>query len=179
MDAQLRVEIRERLVHEVGGGLANDRPAHGDSLALAPGERARLPLEELLEAEHVRGSANAPVDLVLRHLSQPQAECDVVVDSQVRIERVALEHHRDVAVSRGDVVDDPIPDADHAFTDAFEPGDHSQSSRLATSRRADEHHELSVADLETHARDGARAVGVDLADSLESHGCHQVSGGTL
>ena len=39
----------------------------------------------------------------------------------------------------------------------------------------DEHHELAVADLEIHARDGPRSVGVDLADSLEGHGCHRVS----
>ena len=54
--AQLRVEVRERLVHEVGLGLAHDRAAHGDPLALAAGERARLALEELLEPEECAAS---------------------------------------------------------------------------------------------------------------------------
>ena len=48
--AELRVEVRERLVHQVGLGLAHDRAAHRDALALAARERARLALEELRRA---------------------------------------------------------------------------------------------------------------------------------
>ena len=41
--------------------------------------------------------------------AQAQAEGDVVVDGHVRIERVVLEHHRDVAIARRHVVDDASP----------------------------------------------------------------------
>ena len=41
LHAQLRVEVRERLVHQERLRLAHDRAAHRDSLALAAGERAR------------------------------------------------------------------------------------------------------------------------------------------
>jgi hypothetical protein len=37
--AELRVEVRQRLVHEEGGRLADDRAAHRDGLALAARER--------------------------------------------------------------------------------------------------------------------------------------------
>ena len=110
LHAELRVEVRERLVHEERLRLADDRAAHRHALPLAAGERARLPLEELLEPEDARGLADAAVDLVLRRLAQPQAERDVVVDGHVRVERVALEDHRDVAVARRDVVDDALAD---------------------------------------------------------------------
>ncbi len=35
LDAELRVEIRERLIHQEDRGLAHDRPSHRDALALA------------------------------------------------------------------------------------------------------------------------------------------------
>ena len=72
--AQLRVQVRERLVHEEGGRLADDGAAHRDSLALAAGEGARLALQELLEPEHARGLLDPLLDLLLGHLLQLQAE---------------------------------------------------------------------------------------------------------
>ena len=179
MHAELRVEIREGLVHQVGLGLAHDRAAHGHPLALAAGESPRLSLEELREPENVGRLAYPLVDLGLRCLPQAEAERDVVVDREVRVERVALEDHRDVAIPGRHVIDDAIADSDDAFADALEAGHHPESGRLAAARGADEHHELSVADLEIHPRDGARPVGVDLADSLEGHGSHLVSAGRL
>ena len=41
-DAQLSVEVRERLVHQVDGGLADHGASHGDALALSTGELTRL-----------------------------------------------------------------------------------------------------------------------------------------
>ncbi len=54
LDAQLRVEVRERLVHQEGLRVAHDRAAHGDALALAARERARLAVEQRLEVEDAR-----------------------------------------------------------------------------------------------------------------------------
>ena len=53
-DAELRVEVRERLVHQERLRLAHDRAAHRDALALAAGELRRAPVEQLLEAEQLR-----------------------------------------------------------------------------------------------------------------------------
>ena len=52
-DAQLRVEVRERLVEQERLRLADDRAAHRDALALAAGELRRPPVEELGEAEQL------------------------------------------------------------------------------------------------------------------------------
>ena len=62
-DPELRVEVRERLVHEERLRLAHDRAAHRHPLALAARERGRPPVEHLLEAEHVRdlGRLAAPI----------------------------------------------------------------------------------------------------------------------
>ena len=47
LDAQLGVEVGERLVHQEDGGLADDGPAEGDALALAAGELLGLAVEEV------------------------------------------------------------------------------------------------------------------------------------
>ena len=54
LDAQLGVEVGQRLVHEEHGGLADDGPAEGDALALAAGELLGLAVEQLLELEDRR-----------------------------------------------------------------------------------------------------------------------------
>jgi hypothetical protein len=50
LDAELGVEVAERLVEEEGLGLADDGAADGDALALTAGELLGLPFEEGREA---------------------------------------------------------------------------------------------------------------------------------
>src|SRR5581483_3284684 len=169
LDTELRVEVRERLVHQERLRIANDRPAHRNPLPLAAREDARLALQELLEAEHARDPLDPWFDLGLRDLPHLQAECDVVVHRHLRVERVVLEHHCDVALRRRQLVDDGVADADRALGDLLEPSDHAQRRRLAAARRADEDDELAVVDLEVQILYGARAVRVDLSDVLERH----------
>ena len=121
----------------------------------------------------MRSLAHAPVDLVLVHLAQLQPEGEVVVDGHVRVERVVLEDHRDVAVLRLHVVHDLVADAQRALADVLEPRHHPQGGRLAAAGRADEDHELAVLDGEVEVGHCAGAVRVDLGDVLErdlSHG---------
>ena len=172
LDAQLGVEVRERLVHQEDLRLANDRAAHGDTLALAAGELLRPALEVRRQVEHLRGPGDALVDDLLVRLAQAQAEGDVLGDAQVRIERVVLEDHRDVALLRRHVVDDPAADRDRAAGDVLEPGDHAQRRRLAAAGRADEHEELAVVGFERQLEDGLDAVVVDLVDFFERNVSH-------
>ena len=100
LHAQLGVEVRQRLVHQERLRLAHDGPAHGDTLALAAGQLRRAAIEVVGELERARRVGDASFDLVLRHLLQLQREGDVVAHGQVRVQRVGLEDHRDVAVLR-------------------------------------------------------------------------------
>ena len=65
----------------------------------------------------------------------------------MRVERVVLEHHRDVALGGLEVVDDAAADRDLAAGDLFQPGDHAQQRGLAAAGGADDDDELAVADL--------------------------------
>ena len=69
LDAELGVEVRQRLVHQERLRLAHDRAAHRDALPLAARERPRLPLQERLEVEDAGRLLDAPSDLVLGHPS--------------------------------------------------------------------------------------------------------------
>ena len=153
-DAQLRVEVRERLVHQERGRLAHDRPSHRDPLALAAGESGRPAVEEVLEPEHGRHLVDALPDLALRHLAHLEPEAEVLAHRHVRVQGVVLEHHRDVAIARGGVSDVVFAEQDDAVGHLLEPGDHAQERRLAAARRPDQHHELAARDRQAHVVHG-------------------------
>src|SRR5439155_4600399 len=54
MRAQLRVEVRERLIHEEHSRLADDGAREGDTLLLAAGELGGPPREEVADAQELR-----------------------------------------------------------------------------------------------------------------------------
>ncbi len=166
-DAQLGVEVRQRLVEQEHFWLPHDGAAHRHALALAAGQLPRLALEHGAEFENARGFLDAGLDLGLRHAAVAQAVGHVVVDAHMRVERVVLEHHRDVAVGRLDLVDDTPADIDLAAGDGLQACDHAQQRGLAAAGRTDQHTELAVADVEIDALDGFEATHIGLADVAE------------
>ncbi len=130
-DAQLGVEVGQRLVHQEDGRLAHDRATQRDALALAAGELLGLAVEQVGQLDRRGCLAHPPVDLSLGHLAQLEAEGEVVVDAHVRVQRVALEDHRHVAVLGRQIVDDAVADLERALADLLEAGDHAQRGRLA------------------------------------------------
>ena len=170
-DAQRRVEVGQRLVEQEHVGLAHDRAADGDALALAAGEVAGIAVEQLVEPQHARRLGDPPLALGRRDAGELQAEGHVLAHVHVRVERVGLEHHRDLALGGGERVDESAADVDVAGGDAVEPGDHAQQRRLAAARRSDQHDEFAVVDgkvdVAEHAR-GAVAL-VQLVDAQVRH----------
>ena len=55
LHAQLRVEVGQGLVEQEHLGIAHDRPAHGDALALAARKLARLAPEQSLDVQNAGG----------------------------------------------------------------------------------------------------------------------------
>ena len=166
---QLRVEVGERLVHQEDLGVADDRPPHRHPLALAAGEVGGAAVEVLGEVEGRGRLLDLLVDLGLVDLGQLQREAHVLAHGHVRVERVVLEDHGDVAVLGRAVVDHVAADLQLAAGDVLEPGDHPQRRRLAAARRPDEDHELAVGDVEVHLLDGFVAVVEDLADVIQDY----------
>jgi hypothetical protein len=74
-----------------------------------------------LEVEQAGGLANALVALVLVDTAQLEREAHVLRDVHVRVERVVLEDHRDVAVLGREVGDVLAADPDAAAVHVLEP----------------------------------------------------------
>jgi hypothetical protein len=90
----------------------------------------------------------------------------------MRVERVVLEHHGDVAVHGREVVDPLRSDPDIAGGDFLQPRDHPERRGLAAAGGADEDHELAVADVEVHVLHGVHAAVVELVDPCQDDLCH-------
>ena len=173
LDSELGVEVRERFVHEEDRWLADDGPSERDALPLPAGERLGLAIEQLVQAKDLARVRDASFDLVLRRLAQLQPKGEVVIDAHVRIERVALEDHRDVAVLGGDVVHDPVADQEPAVADLLQSGHAAQRCRLATSGRSHQDQELAIVDLEVEVVHGEDVAGIALDHVVKGHRGHR------
>ena len=152
--------------------LARDRAADGDALALTAGERLRLAVEQAFDLQDLRRPLHRRFDCAALGAAHPQAESEVLAHRHVRIERVVLEHHRDVALARRHVVHDLAVDDDLAAGHRFEAGDHSQDRALAAARGPDQDDELAVVDLEVDAVDDLE-VAVLLDQISDDHVRHR------
>src|SRR5580704_176652 len=169
---ELRVEIGQRLVEQKDPRIAHHRAPDRDALTLAPGELARIALKQATNAQHAGNAGHAVLDLLLGHSTRPQTERNVAEHGHVRIERVVLEHHGDIAVARAHVVDDLAADFDLPSVGVLKPGDGAQKGALATSGWPDQHREFPVRDVEIYPADGVnRSVAlVKGANSNVRHG---------
>ena len=118
--------------------------AHRDPLPLTAGKLVRKPLEQRFELEDLGRTPHPAGDLVPRDAGQPQRESHVPLDAHMRVERVILEDHRDVAVLRRIEIDQLVANADFAGGDVLEAGDHPQQRGLAASRRPDQGDEFAI-----------------------------------
>ena len=169
-------EVGERLVEEEHRRLPHDRPAEGDALLLAAGELLGPVVEQRVDPQDARRFPHPGGDLVLRDAAQLEAERQVLEYRHVRVQRVILEHHRDVAVPGRNVVHHPVADAQLAGGDRLEPGHHPQGRALAAAGGPDENDELTVLDGQVQIGDrdaGAARVLVYFADAAEGHACHE------
>ena len=89
----------------------------------------------------------------------------------MRVERVGLEHHRDIAGARRQIVDGLAADLDHAVADILEPGDHPQRRRLAAAGRTDQRDKLAILDLKIDAMHDVD-IAVALDQLFECDGSH-------
>jgi hypothetical protein len=146
----LRVEVRQRLVHAEHLRGAHDRAAHRHPLPLTTESAFGLRLEVLGQLQDPGRLGHPLLALLDRHLGHLQREGHVVGHRHVRVQRVVLEHHRDVAVLGRHVGDVAVADEDLPGVDLLQPASIRRVVDLPHPR-ADEDHELAVADLEVDA----------------------------
>ncbi len=98
--AQLRIEVRQRLVHKEDVGLAHHRPAERHALTLSARQGSRLAVQIRREPQNAADDIDPFIALFRRKATHLQSEFHVLANIHMRVERIALEHHRDVAIAR-------------------------------------------------------------------------------
>ena len=129
------------------------------SPAPSPHAAAALPesclgsaIEERVQSQHRAGLPDPLVDLARSAAAQLEPEGEVVADGQVRVKRVALEHHRDVtarAAARGSRPG--LPTRSSRLVHLLEPRHDSKQSALPTSARPHEDRKRSFRNIEIDA----------------------------
>ena len=153
-------------------GFADDCAAERDALLLTARKRLRLSRKVHLDTQNARGFLDADVDLLFGHLSQFQTERHVVVNGHVRIQRVVLEHHRDIPVFRRDVVDQAAVDVEFAVRNFFQPRDHAEGGGFTAAGRPDEDDKFLIFDIQIEIRYGGDAGRINFIDVLQLQTCH-------
>ncbi len=131
LDAQLSIEIGERLVKEEEPGLARDRATDRHALTLSARKLLRLAIEQSLDLQDRGRALDGGFDRGSRCSSHLQPEAKVLAHRHVRIESIVLEHHRDVPLARRRVVHDFAVNENLAAGDRFQACDHSENRALA------------------------------------------------
>src|SRR5581483_10778920 len=138
-----------------------ERARERDALHHAAGELLRI---SFLEAREADFGDEVPRDLRAlgrRHAADLQPELDILAHAEPGEERVRLEHHAAVT-----------PRADHrraverdrAFARLDQAGNEAQQAGLAAARRADDHGEFLVGDVERDALERGHLVAAFAAE---------------
>ena len=107
-----------------------------------------------------------------RNLARLETVGDVIAHAQVREDGVVLEHHADVALMSGHVVDALVAEIEVAALDGVKARYHAQKRGLAAAGRAEQREEFALADVQRNAVEcGEVAVALDgvLDDYLIAH----------
>ena len=172
---ELSVEVGERLVHKAERRVAADAPSEGHALALTARQRTGLAVEVVGEAEYLGSFGKALLLLGLRHLLDVETEEDVVANREVRVKRVALKHHGEVALAGQHLVGEFAVHDELTGGNALEAGDDAQKRRLAAAGGPDEDKELPLLYLEVDAPEHLGLAVVALLKVLAYDFCHYLT----
>ena len=154
LGADQRIERGKSLVHEHDRGIGRECAGKADALLHAAGQFARQAVGVGLQADGIERLHRALAPLIIGHAGNLEAERRVLVDSAVRQQREALEHHRHLAppefdqrgfAHRRDVF---AVDAHSARGRLDQPVEHAQQCRFAGAGEAHQHEDLAFHDLE-------------------------------
>ena len=125
----------------------DDGTGQRHALLLAAGKalgQAVLVFVDMHQGEHFIG---ALFHFVLGHVAQPEAVFDIPAHGQMGEDGIALEHHADVALVGGQVVDDLIAKGNGAAFDGVKARNHAQQRSFAAAGGAQQREELAVFDV--------------------------------
>ncbi len=152
LQAQLGVEIGQRLVHENDGRADDDGAGDRHALLLTARQLSRQLVALRAQAHEIERGIDAAFGLRLRHALHGQAEADILADRHMGKERVALEHHAEAALFRLQFMDGATIKANFAPRQRQKAGDAVQRRGLAAARWPEQRDELAALHLPDRCR---------------------------
>ena len=140
-------------------------------MLLSSGQLRRFAVQQCLQLQKTCGGHDPLGALRLTNASFLQRIGDVLPHRHVRIQRIGLKNHRDIALRRRDAVHHAIADADGPSAGLFQTRQHSERRGLAAARRPEQADELALLDREIEFIDRDRGT-ERLADLLENDLSH-------
>jgi hypothetical protein len=159
--AELEVQGAERLVEEQHARTVHERARERDPLLLPAGELSRLALLVAGELDELEDLEHAAAQVAALDAPAAQAEGDVLVDREVREERVALEDRVHVPLVRRQPGHVAVAEVDRSRGRLLEAADHAERGRLPAPRGAEQREEATPRDLErdpVHGHDVVEAL---------------------
>ena len=101
------VQVRQRLIEQEDFRIPDNRPSDRHPLTLSAREFLRLAIKQVSQLQDLGDIVYPLLDRALVGVRKPEAECHVLENTHMRIERIALKHHRDLTVGRCDIVHHP------------------------------------------------------------------------
>ena len=151
---------------------AHDGTAEGGALAFSFRELAGKAIQHALQAESRRGLENAACGLRVGEATHFQRKGNVFANREVWIQRVALKHHRYIALGGRVVRDHSLADDDLAGGGLLETGDAAKHRRLAGARRPEQDEQLTIPHVEIQVVQCLNAAVKDFAQPAEGNRRH-------
>ncbi len=148
LHAQLGIEIGQRFVKQKHLWITHNRTAHSHTLTLTAGKLAWKAIQQLVEAENFGCTINAAVAFFFRRVFQHEREAHIVGNRHMRIERIILEYHGDIAFLGAQVIDHTRTNGDFTIADFLKSCDHAQERGFSAARRADEYDKFAVFNID-------------------------------
>ena len=170
--AQLRVEVRQRLIEQQQLGFHHQCPRQREPLLLAARQLGRLAIAQMVELDSGEYLHHLGVDFgaAVLLLADLQRKCGVGENIHVRPDRIRLEYHTEAApIGRHEDaapagIDDRVVDADIARRRVLQSGNRAQRRGLAAAARTEQREEVAFGNLDADVLRGldrlAQLVGV-------------------
>jgi hypothetical protein len=163
--------LLKRFVEQEHRRFTNDRAPDCDALLLPARQVFGLSVEQLGQPHRGGDRFGARQRLGAIDANRPQRKRKVLANGQVRVQRIVLKHHRDVAVFGLEFGHVLVANANRPRGHGLESRDHAQGRGLATPGRPDENRERPVREFQIETLDDG-VVAVLFDDVVERYACH-------
>ena len=169
---ELCVQVGQRLVKQEYHGVTDDCTSQRNTLFLTAGQSLRLSVEQVADVKDAGSFFHTAFDFFLRRLVELQTECHVFKHGHMRIQGVVLEHHCNLSVLRGNIVDQSVTDIELTFRDFLQTRNHTQGCRFSATGRTDQYKKLLVLDFKVKIGYGCDTAGIFLENVSQGYACH-------